>query len=104
MQVPTMVLTSNTDMDDPYTVPSSFTKFIIDASSNDIAIDLTIYNYIGQYYYFYRVDTSSYNVTISPKTGFTLNGGTTSIPLGVNQTCEVVSIVSDWKLFKYNCV
>jgi hypothetical protein len=102
MQALTMVISNNTDMDDPYTLPSSFTNFVLDASNNDIAIDLTYNNYVGTYYYFYRIDSSTYNVTITPKIGFTINGSTAPISIGTNQSCELLCITTEWKAFKYN--
>lgn len=101
MQASTFIGTNNYDMDDSYYQPGQYNAHVIDASSNDIAIDLTYNNYFGQYYTLYRIDNSTYNVTITPKTGFTINGSSSSVSLNVGETMELLCISTDWRCFKY---
>ena len=101
MQISTIIETNSYDMDDNFSQPCLFNVHVIDASSNDINIDLTFNNYYGQYYYLYRIDNSSYNVTLTPKTGFTINGSTSPITINVNEKVDLLCISTDWKCFKY---
>jgi hypothetical protein len=95
----TCLITSDTDQSlNGY---DGYNFYIIDASSNNIDFTLTA-NYVsnGLYYYFIRVDGSTNQVTLTAPSGYTINN-TSTISLGINQTCEIIFNNNNWLCPKY---
>ena len=100
MNTPVFTINSDTDMDDNFTY--TYCYFFIDASNNNVTIELTetFINY-GVYYEFLRIDNSANTVTINAKNGYTINGNS-SITVAGNQYVYMINNGSNWHAPKMN--
>ena len=95
MSYSVVTINSNIDMDvNSYT---GYNYFLVDCSSNNVTIQLTSSVWDGYTFIFQRVDTNSSNtLTLSAKTGTTINGSS-SVTCGVKTYNQIVNYSSDWK-------
>lgn len=91
----------NSDNDMMTTGLLSYSVISIDASSNDITITLPIN--LSLCYKFFRIDTSTYNVTFNCQTGDTINNSTT-YSLSMSNAMEIYYMGTNWDVFKYNLI
>jgi hypothetical protein len=93
-----------TDIDQASNDYDGYIYYFTDATNNDINITLTT-NYVsnGLYYYFNRIDSSTYGVTLTAPTGYTINNNS-SLTLSVNQSCEIIFQNDNWIASRFDKV
>ena len=77
----------NTDMN--INSHDGYSFYVIDATNNDITIDLLTSCLDGLTWKFHREDNTSFIVTINPPSGKTINGNS-SKTLGGSQSCRLI--------------
>lgn len=87
----TSLVTSSIDLD----YNDMFQHFVVDCSSGNINIDMTSLIYTGYYFIFNRIDTSSNTLTLTARSGQTING-TTTYNVPIKGYTECVGLSTDW--------
>lgn len=84
------IRTVTSDMDMNYNSDDGYDLYIVDASSNNITIDLPTSYWEGLYWQFQRIEnTSLKTVTINAPSGKTINGNSSISILG-NEYCQMI--------------
>lgn len=100
MNIQTITVTDSIDMNENYM--NLYTMYFIDASNNNIEIQITNDPVTqGLVYEFLRIDNNTSNtVTFIAKSGYTVSGST-SLSLDINQHVTLINNGSDWIAPRY---
>ena len=90
----------NTDTDMDQNGNTGYNYFLVDASSNNIDVQMSNSAWDGLTFIYNRTDASSNVVSLSAKTGYTINGNA-SIILPINKTVEIVYYQGTWFVSVY---
>ena len=91
-------ITANIDMD--LNDNTGYQYFLIDAGSNNVNVDLTNQIWDGLTFIYCRTDSSTSVVSLTAKTGTTINNAA-SINIAVGQMAEIVCYGTNWYAHVY---